>query len=57
MEKTFHLTNRLHLTIATISGIGLTIGYEPKYREAILILGCFIFTLEFQKKSKSKKRK
>ena len=54
MERTLYTSNRLEL--AFIPAIGFAIGYEHKYKEVVIILGCFLCTIEF-KRSKIKKRK
>ena len=54
MERTLYTSNRLD--IALIPAFGFAIGYEHKYREVVIILGCFLITIEF-KRSKIKKRK
>lgn len=50
MERTLYTSNRLD--IALIPAIGFAIGYEHKYKEVVIILGCFLCTIEFKRKKR-----
>lgn len=55
MNKTLHPSDRLQIDIALIPGLGIALGYEAKYREIVIILGCFMIVIEFKHKSKKRK--
>lgn len=54
MNKTLHPSDRIQIEISLIPGLGLALGYEPRYRELIVILGCFMIVIEFKHKRKRK---
>lgn len=56
MERTLHSSNKLEIVVSLIPGLGITIGYEKKYRELAIIFGCLLITFEF-KRTRNKKRK
>ena len=54
MNRTLHPSDRLQIDISLIPGLGLALGYEAKYREIVMILGCFMIIIEFKHKRKRK---
>jgi len=56
MERILHTSKRLEIKLILIPVFGLAIAYEHEHREAAIVLGCFLITLEI-KRSRYKKRK
>lgn len=56
MERTVYSSRRLEIVVSVIPGLGFALGYEHKYREVVLIFGCFLISMEFHQR-KTKKRK
>lgn len=54
MNRTLHPSERIQIDISFIPGLGLALGYEPRYREIVMILGCFMIVIEFKRKRKRK---
>ena len=51
-----HNSKKIERDFGWIPAWGYAIGWEPKYREFVMILGCFILSVEFRR-TRTKKRK
>lgn len=56
MERTLYTSNRLQISVSMIPGLGVALTYENKYRELIMILGCFLIAFEFKNTIKRKRK-
>ena len=56
MDKILYTSKRLQINLLLIPGFGFMAGYEHKYTEAHVLLGCFLISVEI-KQHKNKKRK
>ncbi len=45
MERTLYSSTKLQIDIVLIPALGFAVGYEKKYRELSLILGCLLIKL------------
>lgn len=55
MERTVYTSNRLQINISMIPGLGFALTYENRYKEMVMILGCFLIAFEFKHTRKKRK--
>lgn len=56
MEHKIHTSKRLEISVSMIPGLGFTLTYENRYKELVVILGCFLIAFEFKNIIKRKRK-
>ena len=51
-----HNSKKIEIDFGWIPALGFVIGWEHKYREFVMILGCFILSVEFKRPVKKKRK-